>query len=228
LYASFTRAIGDSTASEAALRALLKIHPNRTGEYAQSFERTDRILQTAPTEIPCRTMPRDEHHVIVVLGAGLETNGTVRVKLAARLEQARKLAVMYPKAPLLLTGGNPKGGITEAYAMSQWLTRKGIQPSRLILEDRAGDTVENALYCSAMLQKLGASHVTLITSPSHIHRGLVDLQEACLQRGLSLQVVPLAAAAKGDVHLDPEQERVGVYRDLMRVRGIWTVPGIRR
>jgi hypothetical protein len=70
--------------------------------------------------------------------------------------------------------------------------------------------------------------VTLITSPSHIHRGLVDLQEACLKRGLSLQVVPLAAAAKGDIHLDPEQERVGVYRDLMRVSGIWTVPGIRR
>ena len=112
--------------------------------------------------------------------------------------------------------------------MRLWLTKKGIRGTRFILEDRAKDTVENALYSSEILQRLGVTHVTLVTSASHVRRGLVGLQEACLQRGLRIQYADLAAAGKGEAPLDPEQERLGVYRDLMRVSGLWDIPGIRR
>lgn len=227
-YAAFARAIGDRTASEGAISGLMGAYPLRTEDYLQRFERADCILQTVPNEMPRRSMPRDQHHAIVVLGAGLETNGMPKAKLVARLQQAFKLARIYPRAPIILTGGNPKRGVTEAYVMGLWLMKKGISGTRLILEDRARDTVENALYSSEILRRLGATHVTLVTSASHVRRGLVDLQEACLQRGLRMQYDTLASGGKGDTHLDPEQERVGVYRDLMRVSGLWDLPGIRR
>ncbi len=228
LYAAYTRAIGETNASETAITGLKEAHPQRTQDFLQRFERADRILQIDANLTPSRTMSKDQYHAVVVLGAGLETNGTMKAKLVARLEQALKLARMYPGAPIILTGGNQKSGVTEAYTMSLWLAKRGIPRKQLILEDRARDTVENALYSAEILQKLGATHVTLVTSASHVRRGLVDLQEACLQRGLSLQYDTLAARTRSDTDLDKEQERVGVYRDLMRVSGLWAYPGIQR
>jgi len=118
--------------------------------------------------------------------------------------------------------------VTEAYIMSLWYAKRGISRKRLYLEDQARDTVENALFSSAILQRLGVTHVTVVTSSSHIRRGLAVLQEACLQRGLILQFQNLAAKTKGEAEFDREQERLAVYRDVMRASGLWAFPGLRR
>jgi hypothetical protein len=228
LFAAYTRAIGETNTSEATVGRLMAVHPQRTRDYLQTFSLADRILQTTPNAKPRRTMPKDKHHAIVILGAGLETNGTMKAKLASRLEQGLKLARIYPNAPIILTGGNQKCGVTEAYAMSLWLIKKGIPRKRLFLEDQAKDTVGNAVFSSAILQSLGVTHVTLVTSSSHMRRGLADLQEACRRRGLTLEYDNLAAKAKGDADLDTHQERLGIYRDLMRTSGLWAFPGLQR
>jgi uncharacterized SAM-binding protein YcdF (DUF218 family) len=228
LYAAYARAIGETNESEQAINQVTAIRPRRTQEYLEKFSLADRILQMTPAEKPCRTMPRNSSYAIVVLGAGLETNGTIKARLDSRLKQGLKLARMYPKAPIILTGGNQKSGVTEAYMMGRWYVQRGISQKRLLLEDRAKDTVENALYSSSILQQLGVTHVTLVTSSSHIRRGLADLEEACFQRGLKLDFDHLGAKAKDDKSLDPEQERVGVYRDIMRTSGLWAFPGLRR
>ena len=228
LYAAYARAMGDTNGSEKSLSTLVAMNPSLTGEYLQKFGRIERILQTTANEKPRRTMPKDEHHAIVVLGAGLETNGMPKAKLVSRLEQCRKLARIYPRAPIILTGGNQKSGVTEAFVMDLWCLQRGIPRKRLYLEDRARDTVQNALFASAILQRLGVTHVTLVTSANHMHRGLADLQEACLQRGLKLEYEQLAARTKGDRDLDVQQERVGVYRDVMRTSGLWAFPGLQR
>lgn len=227
LYAAYARVLGQTNDSEKALLPLRALHPRRTGEYLRRFSLLDGILHATPSEVPDRTMPRDAHHAIVVLGAGLETNGFAKPKLLGRLEQCLKLARMYPKAPIILTGGNQKEGVTEAYVMNLWCRKKGISRKRLFLEDRARDTVENALFTARILQKLGITHVTLVTSSSHVRRGLADLEEACAQRGLHLEYATLAAS-KGDKALDNEQERLGIYRDVMRLSGLWAFPGLRQ
>jgi hypothetical protein len=228
LYAAYSRAIGETNDSNAVVTRLGAEHPERTGEYILRFSRIDRILELTPNDEPARTMPDDNHHAIVVLGAGLETNGTMKARLRGRLEQCLKLARTYPNAPIILTGGNPKDGVTEAYVMCRWLIKKRIPARRLFLEDKARDTVENGLFSALILQRLGVTHVTLVTSSNHIRRGLADLEEACLQRGLDLQYDQLAAKSKGDTALDREQERLGTYRDVMRVSGLWAFPGLRR
>jgi len=228
LYAAYARSIGETNASQATINRLMTFDAERTSEYVQKFSQVDQILQLIPNEKAHRTMPKNKRHAIVVLGAGLETNGTMKPKLISRLQQGLRLARIYPRSPIILTGGNPKGGITEAYAMGLWYAQRGVSRKRLFLEDRARDTVENALFSSAILERLRVTHVTLVTSYSHIRRGLCDLQEACLQRRLDLQYDHLAARTKGDLELDTKQERVGIYRDLMRTSGLWAFPGIQR
>ena len=228
LYAAYTRAVGESNQSNTAISRVMSLYPQRTTEYVERFRRLDLLLEMVPNSKAPKDLPRDNHHAIVILGAGLETNGTIKAKLVSRLREGLKLARLNRAAPIILTGGNQKAGITEAYAMSQWLEKRGVRRKRLYLEDKARDTVENALFSSEILQRLGVTHVTLVTSSNHIRRGFADLQEACFQRGLNLQFDSLAANTKGDVDLDKKQERLGVYRDVMRTSGLWAYPGLQR
>jgi len=226
LYAAYMRAMGDTNASEAAIKQLMSVYPERTREFVERFGRVDAFLEIVPNETISKSAPKTKEHAIVILGAMLETNGVIKPKLVGRLKQALKLARAYPNAPIILTGGNQKSGITEAYAMSLWLRRRGISPKRLHLDDLARDTVGNAIFSSTILEKLGVTDVTVVTSVNHIRRGLVDLQEACLQRGLKLYFANLGAS--GEPESDKKSERVSTYRDAMRISGLWAYPGILR
>jgi hypothetical protein len=226
LYAAYARALGDAVAAETTIRQLLAQHSHRTAEYLDQFQRVESILRMASGAEPRGDLPAGHDHAIVVFGAALATNGAMKPKLVSRLQQALKLARLYPEAPLVLSGGNQKAGITEAYAMRDWLKLEGVSTNRMHLEDRARDTVGNAVYCATILETLGVTHVTLVTSANHIRRALVDLEEACRQRKLPLTYATLVAP--GEPEFDPCRERLAIYRDALRAGGLWAFPGIQR
>lgn len=70
--------------------------------------------------------------------------------------------------------------------MKNWLVEKGIAADRVIIEDKARDTVENAIYSTEILKKYNPKRVILITSASHIRRGTALLQEAADNAGLKI------------------------------------------
>ena len=225
-YAAYARAIRDDRAADEAIRHLQVTHPQWTSEYLDRFRRAEAVLTMPLNTDPPVGMPNNRSHAIVVLGAALDTDGLMKPKLVGRLRQALQVARLYPEAPLVLTGGNPQAGLTEAYLMRAWLLREGLSADRLHLEDKARDTLANAFYSAAILQKLKVTHVTLVTSATHIRRGLADLEEACAQRALNIAIATVAAPE--DQELDSCRERIAVYRDTLRVSGIWAFPGIQR
>lgn len=227
LYAAYTRAIGETNASESAIDELISIQPVPAREYIEKFRRIDSFLEVTPNETIRRFEAHGADHAIVVLGAALETNGVAKAKLVSRLLQALKLARANPKSPIIVTGGNQRQGVTEAYIMSQWLRRHGISEKRIRIEDLARDTVGNALYSSVLLEKLKVTDVTVVTSLSHVRRSLALLDEACRKRGLTPHLANLAAQEKPPAP-DPIAERIATYRDVMRVSGLWAYPGILR
>lgn len=226
LYAAYTRAMGEMNVSESTLDGLMKVHSNRTSAYRERFRRLDEILQMIPNLDPQSITLPNGTNAIVILGAGLETNGTMKAKLVGRLQKGLSLARLYPEAPVIVTGGNQKGGVTEAFAMSLWLVNEGVRTNRVHLEDRATDTVGNAVRTCRILKKLGITHATLVTSGSHLRRALADFEEAASAEGLRLKFSHLVS--KDEPEVDEGREKVAVYRDALRTSGIWAYPGIQR
>lgn len=115
---------------------------------------------------------------IVVLGAGLLPDGTIRPVLDERLRAGIDLANLFPQAPIIVSGGAPKSGVTEAGAMAQWLVDRGMPRERITLEDRSGSTVENAVNTDRILEERGLLGATVVTSRDHLARALVDFRSA--------------------------------------------------
>ncbi|ORB30060.1 YdcF family protein [Mycolicibacterium parafortuitum] len=107
---------------------------------------------------------------IVILGYGLKPNGTMRLILHTRVLAGLAVAQMFPQAPIIVTGGNPRNGNTEAGQMGKMLRLYGIPAERVIVEDRANSTVQNAAFSVPLAEKAGTSGIILVTSSSHQDR----------------------------------------------------------
>jgi len=87
------------------------------------------------------------------------------VALVHRLEEKNE------KCVAVVTGGMAEQcGITEAQVMSQLLVKDGISESKIILEDKALTTVQNALYTYDLLRELGITKAIIVTSSFHMER----------------------------------------------------------
>ncbi|WP_328602615.1 YdcF family protein [Nocardia terrae] len=115
---------------------------------------------------------------IVVLGYGLQPDGQMRPELMARLYAGYVSALLSPQAPVIVTGGNPQNGVTEADAMADWLVDHGIDRDRIHTETKANSTVQNAAFSAQLMDLIGAHTAILITSADHIARALSNFQAA--------------------------------------------------
>lgn len=107
---------------------------------------------------------------IVILGYGLTPDGTMRLILHTRVLAGLAVAQMFPQAPIIVTGGNPRNGNTEAGQMGKMLRLYGIPRERIIVEDRANSTVQNAAFSVPLAKQAGTSGIILVTSSSHQDR----------------------------------------------------------
>ncbi|WP_280373420.1 YdcF family protein [Nocardia abscessus] len=126
---------------------------------------------TLPNPLPALAGPQTG---IVVLGYGLLPDGALRPELVRRLTAAWLQSIVAPLSPIVVTGGNPQNGITEAEAMRHWLVGHGVPPTRIHVESRAGSTVQNALFSTRLLRDVGATSAIVVTSPNHIRRAVAD------------------------------------------------------
>lgn len=111
---------------------------------------------------------------VIVLGAGV--NGTEpSLSLRTRLDAALDYLTEHPDIPAVLTGGQGYGEeISEAQCMYDYLTERGVDPHRLILEDQASNTAENFTFSQPLLEAAGVDpaqdNVAVVTNDFHIAR----------------------------------------------------------
>ncbi len=116
-------------------------------------------------------------HAFVVLGYELK-NGEMTPELKGRCDAAAAAARSFPSAILVCSGGatgsnNPENH-TEAGMMKDYLAReKGIDPGRIIIDEQAMTTAENAVNTFEMLRERGIETYTVVTSSYHQKWGQV-------------------------------------------------------
>lgn len=108
--------------------------------------------------------------VLVTLGNRLNDDGSISDYLRGRLQKT--LDVEKDFDILVLTGGiaNPKAGKSEGSVMKAWLLERGVDESKIVVEDRSTTTKENAKFCRQIFEKLGVTEVTVLSSAYHIER----------------------------------------------------------
>jgi tetratricopeptide (TPR) repeat protein len=236
LYGVYSKVNGDDRAYKSSIAKLRQIDSKKANEYIEKLKTTESIINgKLNTEVP-KDLPHKDH-AIVILGYALADDGSMRQPLIERLKVGLAVAKQYPNSKIIVTGGVPKQGITEADAMSNWLISQGIEKDRIILENKSTDTVENALFTTAILEKEGIKDVTLVTSASHMRRALTVFKEASdfydkmngknSNRNFT-NVVYLDYPSLEEAHKVTKDETLVIYRDLFRVSGIWQYPGLQR
>ena len=117
-------------------------------------------------------LPMDDSLCIVVMGFGLNADGSIRPELENRLEVALSFATEYPNAYVLVTGGQTGAvdGVTEAGQMAAWLQQKGLPKSRIIQENQSLSTTANAVNSYKLLTRAypQVDSIALVTSDYHI------------------------------------------------------------
>ncbi len=147
---------------------------------------------------------------IVVLGA--KVNGTAPSRiLAERIEAAGAYLMENPGTVAVLSGGQGADeGISEAQCMFNELTKMGIDPARLLLEEKSTSTWENLNFSLNLIaEKSGTrpERVGLVTSEFHLFRA-GNFARAC---GVDAVGIPGRTANK--VHF--------VNYFLREIAGVW-------
>ncbi len=107
---------------------------------------------------------------IVILGYGLKPDGTMRTILRRRVLMGLTVAQFFPQSPIIVTGGNPRNGNTEAGQMRKMLRPFGVPDYRIIVEDKANSTVQNARFSVPLAEEADTSGIILVTSSTHQER----------------------------------------------------------
>lgn len=116
---------------------------------------------------------------LVVLGAGLNGDQP-SLTLIARLQTALDYLNENPAAVAVVTGGQGAyETVTEASAMAKWLTRKGVDPGRVYLEDRSTDTRENLQNAREIMEREGLSGpIAVVSNSFHLYRARILARQA--------------------------------------------------
>ncbi|GAC67056.1 YdcF family protein [Gordonia soli] len=171
LQAIWSEQAEDATTRDAALRRLGLVNPKLAATARAVISGV-----TAGAAIVPDTTPKDVRGkvAVVVLGFGLGKNGTMAAELVNRVTAGRAQAQATPTLPIVVSGGVPRAGITEAAAMQKWLVSNGVEANRIVAEGKSGSTVANAQNTAEILGAKGINDIVLITSPSHIRRAAAD------------------------------------------------------
>ncbi len=108
---------------------------------------------------------------LIVLGASVYQDGPSPA-LTRRLNAVMAVLDDHPDAKIIASGGQGANEpISEAQCIRDELVKRGVDPARILMEDRSTDTRENIANCKAIIGDDDAA-VGIVTNNYHIWRAL--------------------------------------------------------
>lgn len=155
-------------------------------------------------------------HAIVVFGAAVGADGAPGPHLRSRLELALDHARRDPSARVVVSGGAVHNAHNEGQVMAAWLTARGVEPSRIVVDPLARHTGDNGDNVAALLRGSGVRRITLVTSRFHMARSRFHLRAALRTNGLGRVRIARAAAPDGFRAMARARTSLGEYRKIAR------------
>jgi uncharacterized SAM-binding protein YcdF (DUF218 family) len=118
---------------------------------------------------------------IILLGGAVEASDSkargslVANESAERVLDTLQLAHRYPAARILISGGGGTvfgDGAAEAPIIAEYFKSIGIDPARILVEDRSRTTAENAVYSRELAKPREGERWLLVTSAWHMPRAV--------------------------------------------------------
>ncbi len=151
--------------------------------------------------------------VIMVLGAGVNPNGSPSPMLTHRLQTALNLYQAGAAKKILITGDHGQIQYDEIKAMRQWLLTHGVS-ARVIYADHAGFSTYDSAYRAEAI--FSVQRAIVVTQPYHLPRALYD----CQSRGIEVWGV----GAAGNAYSGQTARNLREY--LARTKDVaWVVSG---
>jgi uncharacterized SAM-binding protein YcdF (DUF218 family) len=109
---------------------------------------------------------------VLVLGAAMAAPGVPGQALVRRLEHGVAVFFAQNAQHLLVSGGVVGPPPAEAHAMRDLARARGVPAERIVVEDAARNTFENAIYAGRIIRDRGWARVILVTDAFHLRRAL--------------------------------------------------------
>ena len=133
---------------------------------------------------------------IVVLGAQVQGDQP-SLTLKKRLDLALEYLTGHPQASVVVSGGQGADeGISEAECIRRNLINYGIDPERVLLEDKSTSTLTN-IENSLKLLPAGAENIGIVTNDFHIFRALATARHVSV---LNFSGIPASSTGYGFTH----------------------------
>ena len=115
--------------------------------------------------------PQPGADYVIVLGA--QVRGTLLSRaLKKRLDKAYEYLQDNKSARVIVSGGQGSGeDISEARAMYEYLSGRGITADRIVMEDNSRNTYENLLYSQSEMGT-GEHNTVIVTNSFHVFRAV--------------------------------------------------------
>ncbi len=184
------------TRDDRALEALSVLDPSLGEKWNRIMDLWEAPVTVTPV-LP-DNLPEDDSLCLVGLGFQLNPDGTMREELIERLKVMLSAAEKYPRALIICTGGGTAPddpSATEAGRMAEWLETRGVDPSRLIVEDQSLTTAQNAIFSFDILVEKypQVKQLAIVSSDYHIATGVLLFGAEAILRGSSMEIAGNAA-----------------------------------
>ena len=198
LFASFSSALGDAAQRAVAPTTNTSLLEDVSGQqFSTSTPQLDPNIQSSWS--------------IIVFGSALAADGSLAPQAMTRARKTLEIAQNNSQSDIIVTGGKPQSGITEAQAMRNWLISQGIAAERIRMDENSADTASNARNATTLVDARGNTRgVILVTAADHIRRATLNFRLASGDR-YDVIAVPADSEVAPPV---PEWEKTLMEQDL--------------
>ena len=132
--------------------------------------------------IPRSNTPLKHFDTLIVLGNPTNPDGSPGPEQRERVLEAVREYNAHVAPNVIFSGTSAHTAFIEAHTMAQLALAQGIPASAIIEEPRARNTIQNLIYSSELMHEHNWSSAEIISSPSHLPRTAVLMNDLNLKR----------------------------------------------